>query len=155
MHSFCILSDDQEIRWNYGILCSVKDHNPNGHIFANYPSIRRRNSTWKVSGNYIESTWKLWHRFKVDILTWVSTLLYSLLLCYHFLTSSTLGTYSKLFWYSAESMYFNDIDVITDTETTEIISFGYFATTQINGNKDNFCLLQNNTHIDHNTNIYN
>ena len=27
---------------------------PNGHIFVNSPSIRRRNSTWKVRGNYID-----------------------------------------------------------------------------------------------------
>ena len=48
---------------------------PNGHIIVNWQSIRRRNSTWKVRGNYIdlkgESTWKLWHRFDVDISTWI------------------------------------------------------------------------------------
>ena len=27
---------------------------PNGHIFVSSPSIRRRNSTWKVRGNYID-----------------------------------------------------------------------------------------------------
>ena len=27
---------------------------PNGHIFVNSQSIRRRNSTWKVRGNYID-----------------------------------------------------------------------------------------------------
>ena len=32
---------------------------PNGHIFVDSPSIRPRNSTWKVHENYIESTWKL------------------------------------------------------------------------------------------------
>ena len=27
---------------------------PNGHIFADLPLILRRNSTWKVRGNYID-----------------------------------------------------------------------------------------------------
>ena len=47
----------------------------NGHIFVDSPSIRCRNSTWKLRGNYInferESTSKLWHRFDVDISTWI------------------------------------------------------------------------------------
>ena len=46
---------------------------------------------------------------------------------------SALETYSKLIWHSAESMYFNDIDVIADIET---ISFGNFGTTQIIMNKE-------------------
>ena len=49
---------------------------------------------------------------------------------------------------------FNDIDVITDIGTIGIISFGNFATTQINRNNDNFYYLQNNTNKDYNANIY-
>ena len=49
---------------------------------------------------------------------------------------------------------FNDIDVITDIGTIGTISFGNFATTQINMNKDNFYLLQNNTNKDYTTDIY-
>ena len=72
-----------------------------------------------------ESTWKLWHRFDVDISTWIrlskSTKYRWVLVvdfsvvstsnwrnfctrCFHFLTFSALGTYSKLFWYNAESL---------------------------------------------------
>ena len=52
---------------------------------------------------------------------------------YHFLTCHALGTYSKLIWYSAESM--------SDIRTIGTIYFRNFATTQINKNKDNFYLL--------------
>ena len=38
---------------------------PNGHIFVNSQSIRRRNSTWKVRGNYIDFE----RRIHVEIMT--------------------------------------------------------------------------------------
>ena len=101
----------------------------NGHIFVDSPSIRCRNSTWKLRGNYInferESTSKLWHRFDVDISTWIrlskSTkyrwVLYvdfsmsfqrqidvTSVLAVSILSFSALGTYSKLFWNNAESL---------------------------------------------------
>ena len=49
---------------------------------------------------------------------------------------------------------FNDIDVNTDIATIGTISFGKFATTQINMNKDNLYLLQDNSNKDYNANIY-
>ena len=71
------------------------------------------------------------------------------------LTFSAPVTYSKLFWYRVLSQCnFNNIDVITDIGTIGTISFGNFATTQINRNKDNFYFLQNNTNKDCNANIY-
>ena len=38
---------------------------PNGHIFVDSPSIRRRNFTWKVRGNHIEFE----RRIHVEIMT--------------------------------------------------------------------------------------
>ena len=38
---------------------------PNGHIFVDSPSNWRRNSTWKVRGNYIDFEW----RIHVEIMT--------------------------------------------------------------------------------------
>ena len=38
---------------------------PHGHIFVHSPSIRGRNSTWKVSGNYIDFE----KRIHVEIMT--------------------------------------------------------------------------------------
>ena len=77
-----------------------------------------------------ESTWKLWHRFELEISTWIRlskptkyrwvlhvdfskllrcridvTSVLSVLWNY-FLTFSALGTNSELFWYSTESMWF-------------------------------------------------
>ena len=106
---------------------------PNGHIFVDSPSIRGRNSTWKVCGNYIDferqinvevmTSIRRVHfdvdsTFKIDEMSMSSPrefffigfdvestqLLYSLFPFYHFLTFSALGTYSKLFWYSVELM---------------------------------------------------
>ena len=48
---------------------------------------------------------------------------------------------------------FNDIDVIMDIGTIGTISFGNFATIQINMKKDNFYILQSNTNKDYNANI--
>ena len=42
-----------------------KRYPPNGHIFIDSPSIRRRNSTWKVRGNYIDFE----RRIHVEIMT--------------------------------------------------------------------------------------
>ena len=39
-------------------------------------------------------------------------------------------------------------------ELLELYLVGIFATTQINKNKDNFYLLQNNTNKEYNANIY-
>ena len=93
-------------------------------------SIRRRNSMWKVRGNYINferqihveimtsirrgfdfqnrrnidefSTWIFLCRFDVKS----TQLLHSLFPFYHFLPFFALGTYSKLFWYNVESLQF-------------------------------------------------
>ena len=40
---------------------------PNGHIIVNWQSIRRRNSTWKVRGYYID--FERW--IHVEIMTWI------------------------------------------------------------------------------------
>ena len=80
---------------------------------------------WKAnqSRNYdMDSTWKFWRGFDFqnrrnidEFSTWIfrrcfdvelTLFLYSLFSFYYFLTFSALGTYSKLFWYSAESMWF-------------------------------------------------
>ena len=59
---------------------------------------------------------------------------------YYFLTYSTLGTYSKLYYSGLilSRCNFNDIDVITDFGTVGTISFGNIATMQINRNNDKF-----------------
>ena len=75
-----------------------------------------------------ESTWTLWHRFNEEISTWIrlsKSTKYRQVLHADILTLfwrqidvtfvlavstelfSALGTYSKLFWYSAESMFFS------------------------------------------------
>ena len=80
---------------------------------------------WKANprGNYdIDLTWKFRREFDFqnrrnidEFSTWIfrrcfdvksTELLYWLFLLYYFLTFSALGTYSKLFWYSAETMRF-------------------------------------------------
>ena len=108
---------------------------PNGHIFVNSPSIGRRNSTWKVRGNYIhferrthvenmtsirsvyfdvDSTFHIEEismnsprGFFFIVLTSSRRNLYTC--CFHsiyFVTFSVLGTYSKLFWYYGELLKF-------------------------------------------------
>ena len=94
------------------------------------------------------SAWIFLCHFDVEL----TQLLYSLFPFYQVLIFSAVGTYSKLIWYS--QCNFNDIDVITDIGTIGTIFFGNFATTQINLNKYNFYLLQNNTNKDYNANIY-
>ena len=61
--------------------------------------------------------------------------MYSLFPFYHFLTFSTIFSYSDIM---LSQCNFNYIDVINDIETIRTISFGKFATTQINRNNDNF-----------------
>ena len=48
--------------FNYYITVAYQ---PNGHISVDLPSIRRRNSTWKVRGNYINFE----RRIHVEIMT--------------------------------------------------------------------------------------
>ena len=104
--------------------------NPNRHIFVDSPSIRRRYSTWKVRGNYIDFE----RRIQVEIMTSIRRGYFNVdstfkieeismssprgffyvvsmsnrsnfcTRCFHFLTFSALGTYSKLFWFNAESL---------------------------------------------------
>ena len=71
------------------------------------------------------------------------------------LSFSAMETYSKLFWYNAESCNFDGIDVITDFGSIGTMSFGNIARMQINRNNDKFYFLQNNTNRDYNANIYN
>ena len=61
--------------------------------------------------------------------------MYSLFPFYHFLTFSTIFSYSDIM---LSQCNFNYIDLINDIETIRTISFGKFATTQINRNNDNF-----------------
>ena len=106
---------------------------PNGHIFVDSPSIRRRNSSWKVRGNFIDFERRIHVEimtsirrgyfdvdltFKIDEISMSSPrgffyvastsnrckLLYSLFPFYHSLKFSALETYSKLFWCNAESL---------------------------------------------------
>ena len=103
---------------------------PNGHIFVDSPSIRRRNSTWKVRGNYIDFERRIHvelmtsirrgyfnvdSTFKIDEISMSSPGGFFFVVstsnrrnfctrCFHFLTFSALGTYSKLFWYNVESL---------------------------------------------------
>ena len=106
---------------------------PNGHILDDSPLIRHRDFTWKVRRNdidferriHIEIITSIQHgnldvdsTFKIDeilmssprgffdVISMSNRLLYSLFELYYFLAFSTLETYSKLFWYSAELMTF-------------------------------------------------
>ena len=78
---------------------------PNGHMFVDSPSIRRRNSTWKVRGNYIDFE----RRIHVEIMTSIRRGYFNVDSTFKIdeisMSSpkySTLGTYSKLFWFNAE-----------------------------------------------------
>ena len=105
-------------------------YQPNGYISVDLPSIRRRNSTWKVRENYIDFERRIHveimtsirrgyfdvdSTFKIDKISMscpcgffyvVSTSNWRdfCTRCFHFLTFSALGTYFKLFWYNAESL---------------------------------------------------
>ena len=55
-------------------------------------------------GNFdVDSTFKI-DEILMSSLRGINVTLYLLVPLYYFLTFSALGTYSKLFWYSAESM---------------------------------------------------
>ena len=113
------------VRWQPASL--PKKLFPNGHIFVDAPSVRRRNSTWKVCENYIDFERQIhveiMTSFGVEISTWIR--LCELSLSY----SGIMLTQWK----------FNDIDVITHIGT---ISFENFATKQINRNKNNFIFFR-------------
>ena len=105
---------------------------PNGHIFVDSPSILRRNSTWKVRENYIDFERRIHveimtsirrgyfdvdSTFKIDEISMSSPRGFFYVIstsnrrnsctrCFHFLTFSALGIYSKLFWYNAQSLQF-------------------------------------------------
>ena len=105
-------------------------YQPNGYISVDLPSIRRRNSTWKVRENYIDFERRIHveimtsirrgyfdvdSTFKIDEISMSSPRGFFYVVsmsnrsnfctrCFHFLTFSALGTYSKLFWFNAESL---------------------------------------------------
>ena len=103
-----------------------------------------------------ESTWKLWHRFDVEISAWIRlsrSAKYRWAL--HLGFSMAFLVWEPILSSSGIVMShcnFSDIDVITDFGT---ISSGNFAIMQINRNNDKFYFLQNNTNRDSNANIYN
>ena len=110
--------------------CDTCKTQPNGHIFVDSPSIRRRNSTWDVRGNYIDFERRIHveimtsircgyfdvdSTFKIEEISMSSPCGFFYVVsmsnrsnfctrCFHFLTFSALGTYSKLFWFNAESL---------------------------------------------------
>ena len=124
----------------------------------------------------IESTWKLWHRFDVEISTWIrlsKSTKYRWVLHVDFLTlflrrievTSVLavfivlfrnifcsGTYSILFWYSAETMWFQQY--WRNHWCWNYWSYMLSVMTLLNRSKDNLYLLQNNTDKDCNANVY-
>ena len=103
-----------------------------------------------------ESTWKLWHRFDVEISAWIR--LSRSAKCrwvLHLGFSMAFLVWEPILNCSGivlSRCNFSDIDVITDFGT---ISSGNFAVMQINRNNDKFYFLQNNTNRDSNANIYN
>ena len=124
------------ITYKYGInelpheLRQLVEALPNGHISVDSPSTRRRNSTWKVRGNYIDPERRIHAEimtsirhgyfdedstFKIEEISMSSPcgLIYVVSMsnrsnfctrCFHSLAFSALGTYSKLFWFNAESL---------------------------------------------------
>ena len=77
--------------------------NPRGNYDIDSTWKFPRGSDFQSQQNIDEfSTWIFLCRFDVRS----TQMLYSLFLFYHFLTFSVLGTYSKIIWYSAESMQF-------------------------------------------------
>ena len=129
--------------------------------------IRHRLDVKIPRGNFVEissilkseSTWKLWHQFDVKISTWVrlsKSMKYRWGLHVDFsmsfrrridvtsvLTVSILLFPTFLLWepilsYSGIVMSRCNFNVTIVIGTTGTISYGNFATTQINRNKDNF-----------------
>ena len=75
--------------------------NPRGNYDIDSTWIFRRGFDFQNRRNIDEfSTWIFLCRFDVKS----TQLLHSLFPFYHFLVFSTLGTYSKLFWYNVESL---------------------------------------------------
>ena len=155
---------------------------PNGHIFVDSSSIRCRNSTWKVRGNYIDFERRIHvevmksirrgyfdvdSTFKIDEISMSSTHGFSYVVsssnrrnfhtrCFHSIIFLHFLLWEPILSYSGIMLSrcnFNDIDVITDFGTIGTISFGNIATMQINSNYDKFFFLQNNTNRDYNANI--
>ena len=129
---------------------------PNGHIFADSPSIRRRIFTWKVRGNHIDfERWihveimtSIWcgnfdvdSTFKIDDISMgfphgffyvVSTLNRRnfCIRCFHSIISQHFLLWEPILSYSGIVLSrcdFSNIDVITDIGTIGTISFGNFC----------------------------
>ena len=108
-------------------------------------SSSRFHQFWNANphGNYdIDLTWKFRRGFDFQNRRNIDEFSRWIFLCRF---DFALGTCSNLIWYMLIRCLFNDTDVITDIGTIGTISFRNFATTQINMNKVNFYLLQNNT----------
>ena len=146
-----------------------------------YSSIRHRFDVEIPLGKLVEitsilkgeSTWKLWHRFDVDLTFKIDEISMSSLhgfffvistlnrcnfrtRCFHSIISKHFLLRESILSYSGIVLSwcnFNNIDVITDTGAIRTIFFGKFATTQIK-KKDNFYFLQNSTNKDYNAKIY-
>ena len=83
-----------------------------------------------------ESTWKLWHRFDVDISTWIR------------LSKST--KYRWVLHVDFSMAFQRQVETVGTVGT---IPFGNIATMQINRNNDKFYFLQNNPNRGYNASI--
>ena len=131
-------------------------HQPNGHIPIDSPSIRRRNSTWKVRRNYIDfERWihveimtSIWRgnsdvdsTFKIDEISMCSQRGFFDVVsisnrrnfctgCFHCIISKHFLLWEPILSYSGLVLSrcdFNNIDVITNIGTIGTISFGSFC----------------------------
>ena len=136
-------------------LCPL-DRKPNGHIFVDSPSIRHRNSTWKVRRNYIDFERRIYveimtsirrgnfdvdSTFKIDEISISSPrgFFYDISTsnrrnfctrCFHCIIFLHILLWEPILSYSSivlSRCNFNNIDVITDTGTTGTIYFGKFC----------------------------
>ena len=141
------------------------------HLRRFAPSIRRRNSTWKVCRDFIDSERRIlvkimtsiWRgNFDMDLTFKIDKISLSFLReLFYVVSPSNRRSFCTLCFHSIFSYYFlfwqpilsesgkvlgwcncNDIDVITDIGTIGNISFENFATTQKIMSKDNFYFLQ-------------
>ena len=132
------------------------DRKPNGHIFVDSPSIRHRNSTWKVRRNYIDFERRIYveimtlirrgnfdvdSTFKIDEISISSPrgFFYNISTpnrrnfctrCFHCIIFLHILLWEPILSYSSIVLSrcdFNNIDVITDTGTTGTIYFGKFC----------------------------
>ena len=128
---------------------------PNGHILVDLPSIRRRNSTWKVCRNYIDlerrihveimtsirrGNFDVDSAFKIDEISMSSPRGFFDVAstsnrcnfctgCFHCIISSHFLLWEPILSYSGIVLSrcdFNNIDVIADIGTTGTVSFGNF-----------------------------